>query len=562
MKKTRLIRVQSFNIREEGVDWNGNQRSNSFTGFGNTVTQNTNSQPSILKRQHSFAGSMTRQSSFAGSSRQNSFLRALPGSRQNSYCRTRSRGSTGSSYTYSTTSSGISSGNHSEISDSSGSGAKSSLSRELSYGLLTDFADIEEKDEDIKTARESNPASRNSNDSLRPPSGRRSNGPRGTSGQSRDREKRRGQTQVHGLGVASAEAPHTPLRKIEEDALPNVEGMESKVMVRSRPDSGIAVSTSSASYSSSELHKERDLDVDDHYHTTSCQEMLDKVAKVLPDQHNDLKSLVAAVTKGLNSVHSKAQALYCWLTSQNVANFEKSSKKSNSPSGRLKHIHEKKATHCSMYMDMLKIAGLRCERVDGYMKTSDYLPGNTVQTPKFQHSWVAVCMDGHYRLVDPQYGALGDKFVQEHYFATSPDELLLSHFPKDKKWLLMNQPATIEGFEGTLKTWPAMFHFNIRPLNMKSVIRTYDGKLSITVLLQNVAVNPQLEYAGPGPEIDMDTLEEKIDHEIRDVDNAETYHVTLPQEGNYYFTVYAHVLEDCVDVPVFQYRIEYVDELL
>jgi hypothetical protein len=57
------------------------------------------------------------------------------------------------------------------------------------------------------------------------PSGRRSNGPRGTSGQSRDREKRRGQTQVHGLGVASAEAPHTPLRKIEEDALPNVEGV-------------------------------------------------------------------------------------------------------------------------------------------------------------------------------------------------------------------------------------------------------------------------------------------------------------------------------------------------
>ena len=215
-----------------------------------------------------------------------------------------------------------------------------------------------------------------------------------------------------------------------------------------------------------------------------------------------------------------------------------------------------------MIMLIYRVAGLKCERVEGYVKSSDYLPGNTVQTPKFQHSWVAVFMDGHYRLVDPQYGSLGDKFVQEHYFATSPDELLLSHFPKDKRWLLMNQPATIEGFEGTLKTWPAMFHFNIRPLNMKSVIRTYDGKLSITVLLQNVAVNPQLEYAGPGPEIDTDTLEEKIDHEIRDVDNAETYHVTLPQEGNYYFTVYAHVLEDCLDVPVFQYRIEYVDELL
>lgn len=167
MKKTRLIRVQSFNLRDEGVDWNGNQRSNSFTGFG-SATQTTNSQPSILKRQHSFSGAVARQNTFVGSSRQNSFLRSLPGSRQNSYCRTRSRGSTGSSYTYSTTSSGISSGVNSEHSDSSGSGAKSALSREFSYGLLTEFADIDEKEEESKTARENETISRNSNDSLRP----------------------------------------------------------------------------------------------------------------------------------------------------------------------------------------------------------------------------------------------------------------------------------------------------------------------------------------------------------------------------------------------------------
>jgi len=54
--------------------------------------------------------------------------------------------------------------------------------------------------------------------------------------------------------------------------------MENKVTVRSRPDSGIAVSTSSASYSSSEPHKERDLD--EPCITTSCQEMVHKVSKV------------------------------------------------------------------------------------------------------------------------------------------------------------------------------------------------------------------------------------------------------------------------------------------
>lgn len=145
---------------------------------------------------------------------------------------------------------------------------------------------------------------------------------------------------------------------------------------------------------------------------------------------------------------------------------------------------------------------------------------------------------------------------------TSPDNFLLSHYPKEKRWLLMNQTYSIEGFEEMVKTWPAMFHFNIRPLSMKSVIRTYDGKLSITVLLRNVAVNPSLEYSGPGPELDAYSLKENIIEEIRDVENAETFHITLPQEGNYYFTLDAHVLEDEIDVPVFQCRIEYVDELL
>ena len=51
------------------------------------------------------------------------------------------------------------------------------------------------------------------------PSGRRSNGSRASSASLRDRDKRRGQTQVHGLGPTPVE----PLRKIEEDSMPKVE---------------------------------------------------------------------------------------------------------------------------------------------------------------------------------------------------------------------------------------------------------------------------------------------------------------------------------------------------
>ncbi|XP_033744867.1 uncharacterized protein LOC117330567 isoform X1 [Pecten maximus] len=370
--------------------------------------------------------------------------------------------------------------------------------------------------------------------------------------------RRSGQTQVHGLSHME------PLSEgVEENSMPKVEEIEGKLSVKSRPDSGIAVSMSSgsySSYSSSEVAKETD-DIDEACITESS-EMRDRLGKVNADLHNDMKSLAAAITKGLTSQQHKAHALYYWLTNLGIAKYARSNKGKNTPSGKLKQLVDKKISYAQLYIDLCKATGLKCEKIDGYVKNKDFLPGNTVQTSKCQHTWNAIHIDGQYRFVDPAYGARREKFFMDHYFLTSPDELILSHFPKDKKWHLMNNHISLDVFEETVKTWPAMFHFNIRPLNMKAVIRTYDGKLSITVLLQNVAVIPQLDYSGPGPEIDSDSLVDCIDEEIRDNENAETFHISLPREGNYYFTLLGHVLEDEVDVPVFQYRIEYTDELL
>lgn len=380
-------------------------------------------------------------------------------------------------------------------------------------------------------------------------------------------KRRAGAPQMTGL------APMEPLSEGAEEhhMLTRVEEIEGKSSVKSRPDSGIAVSMSSgsySSYSSSEATKEPETDDIDEACLTETPEMIDRVEKVKAESHNDVKSLVAAITKGLMTQQLKAHALYCWLTSLDLSRPPKGKHKSTAPATKVKAMIDKKLTYAQLYQELCRAAGIKCEKVEGFVKSQDYLPGNTVQSPKFQHTWCAVQLDGHYRLVDPQYGAKRDKentherFYMDHYFMTSPDNFLLSHYPKEKRWLLMNQTYSIEGFEEMVKTWPAMFHFNIRPLSMKSVIRTYDGKLSITVLLRNVAVNPSLEYSGPGPELDAYSLKENIIEEIRDVENAETFHITLPQEGNYYFTLDAHVLEDEIDVPVFQCRIEYVDELL
>ena len=211
-----------------------------------------------------------------------------------------------------------------------------------------------------------------------------------------------------------------------------------------------------------------------------------------------------------------------------------------------------------------RAAGLKCEKIEGYAKGQDYQPGTPLAaSPRHhKHSWNAVLLNGQYHFVDASFGAVSSKCFVEHFFMTPPNEMRLSHFPRDKRWLLMTHSLSLQDFEGSLKTWPTMFAFNIRPLNMRSVLRSYDGKLSITVLLRNVAVFPQLEYVGPGTPQDAETLAFNVDQEIRSKDNAETFHLNLPEEGTYFFTLMVHDLEGDADVPAFQYRVEYQDELL
>ncbi|KAL8594927.1 hypothetical protein ACOMHN_038490 [Nucella lapillus] len=369
----------------------------------------------------------------------------------------------------------------------------------------------------------------------------------------------------------------------------------------SRPDSGIGASSSSCSASSSSEvgcgpgsaleNNLADFASQAEWVATSL-EMLQRVLKVRIESHDSVKSLVNAITHGSTSDQLKAHALYRWLASQSLDYYAKCTGfKSSSPTGKMKQLAEGKLCYAALYKEMARAAGLKCEKIDGYAKGPDYDPGNPIGNSSSSsspignsssnksssssnnnsssstkhshaHSWNAVFLEGHYHFLDAGFGAVHHKFFVEHFFMTPPDEMRLSHFPKDKRWLLMTQSLSLSDFQTTLKTWPTMFAFNIRPLNMRSVLRSYDGKLSITVFLRSVAVSPQLEYLGPGTPQDAEALAFNIDQEIRNVDSAETFHLNLPEEGTFFFTLMVHDLEEDEDIPAFQYRVEYIDELL
>ena len=76
--------------------------------------------------------------------------------------------------------------------------------------------------------------------------------------------------------------------------------------------------------------------------------------KVKAENHNDVKSLVAAITKGLMTQQLKAHALYCWLTNIDLTRPPKGKHKSTAPATKVKSLADRKLTYAQFFQELCK----------------------------------------------------------------------------------------------------------------------------------------------------------------------------------------------------------------
>jgi hypothetical protein len=105
----------------------------------------------------------------------------------------------------------------------------------------------------------------------------------------------------------------------------------------------------------------------------------------------------------------------------------------------------------ALYQRLAREVGVETAVIEGYAKGFDYAYG--LSTRKSNHAWLAVRIDGDWRLVDPTWGAgtiIDGRFVRQvtwDYFLADPDILQLSHYPKDDTWQLAADPMKRAEFE-------------------------------------------------------------------------------------------------------------------
>lgn len=185
-------------------------------------------------------------------------------------------------------------------------------------------------------------------------------------------------------------------------------------------------------------------------------------AQAAPDQRSaqqiadsaEIARLARSLTRGARTDSARAARLYEWVA-RNLTYDVQGFLAGRLADGTPERVYRKRVAVCGGYVALFqrlaRESGLQAEPILGYAKGFTYRPG--ASTKRANHSWLAVRIDGRWGLVDPTWGSgfvKGSRFEPHfswNYFLIGPDELVLSHYPEEKRWQLLDRPLSRSDFE-------------------------------------------------------------------------------------------------------------------
>ncbi|HET8803165.1 MAG TPA: transglutaminase domain-containing protein, partial [Aequorivita sp.] len=168
------------------------------------------------------------------------------------------------------------------------------------------------------------------------------------------------------------------------------------------------------------------------------------------------EKLAVGITKNAKSDNDKVLAIYKWITSNISYDHELrlSSKLQKefytSEENVLKKVLERKMALCGgyafLFKNLCKDVGVSAEVIHGF--TKDY-SGRIQQNTQPNHTWNAVKLNGRWQLLDLTWAiSYGSKNKPDNYwFLTKPADFILSHYPQDRKWILLGSAISFSEFQ-------------------------------------------------------------------------------------------------------------------
>lgn len=165
--------------------------------------------------------------------------------------------------------------------------------------------------------------------------------------------------------------------------------------------------------------------------------------------------LAYAITKDANSDVDKVREIYTWITSNisydNELRLSSKLQKEfyTSEEKVIEKVLERKMALCGgfafLFKSLCENVGISAEVVHGF--TKDY--SGKIQKNKLpNHTWNAVKLNGKWELLDITWSiSYGVKNSPDNFwYLVKPSEFVLSHYPENVKWTLLNNPVSFSEF--------------------------------------------------------------------------------------------------------------------
>ncbi|BAM50500.1 MULTISPECIES: transglutaminase domain-containing protein [unclassified Synechocystis] len=262
-------------------------------------------------------------------------------------------------------------------------------------------------------------------------------------------------------------------------------------------------------------------------------ERLDNLARTINYQGTSVKELADLIRPLASNDWEEARLAYSWIT-QNIAYDVPMAETRNIDDLRPETVLARGETICSgysnLYQALAKELGLDVVIIEGFAKGGDVIVGDD---PDVNHAWNGVKIDGQWYLLDTTWGAgiVSDgKFEAKFnptYFATAPEQLIVSHFPRESQWQLLPQPYDRQTFDQLPALTPRFFRDQIALVSHPKNDIVAGGDLEVILRTGNdVQVVAQLMDNNGQPLDKQYTLSQSQQSQV-------TVNAAFPQPGEY-----------------------------
>lgn len=81
-----------------------------------------------------------------------------------------------------------------------------------------------------------------------------------------------------------------------------------------------------------------------------------------------------------------------------------------------------------------------------------------LSSDNFRHAWNAIKLNNKWILVDSTWGTSDDASTSEFYFDTKPEFAIITRYPENSEWQLLEEPLSLEEFNNSIFISPIWFY--------------------------------------------------------------------------------------------------------